>query len=379
MSVIGTPQHTISVVVGGRQIVGWLTYEIEIDMQRMADAFSMRMPFDRETWDLCRPDREIVVQIDNTPVLTGFLDEEYVPEDDECVEIVGRDRAGRLTQESAPSFNFAGLGIFEAIAKVADPWFPVVTHSNARNRTLIRGRGRKAKAAAEPVKLNTRVGTQIEPGQKRGYVIQTVCEQAGYFAWSSGDGRELVVGKPNYDQEPQFRFFMPKKNSPRSSEATVRGMGIRNSVADRYSQIVVVGAGVGTTANYGAAVASRYGTSKNNSLTTDGTGRDFTYPKRLVIQNDVASAAEARELAEREMAQRDGHGKGITVRCAGHGQVIAGAYTTLFAPDTIASVEDERTGTKGMYLITSCTYRSDRQGEETLMHLVPRGTELTFA
>jgi prophage tail gpP-like protein len=186
-----------------------------------------------------------------------------------------------------------------------------------------------------------------------------------------------VIGKPNYDQEPQFTFFMPKKDSRRSGESTVQGMGVRRSTANRYSRIICVGAGVGTDANYGHAVASHYGEAKNNPNTPEGDGDDFSAPKRLIIQRPVKSSAEARELAEREMAQRDAGGDELTVRCAGFGQQFDGGYSTQFAPDLIASVEDERTKTKGSYYITSCTYRDARKGRETLMRLVRSGAEIT--
>jgi len=376
---IGTPQHDISVIVDGVQIRDWETYEITVDMTSPADHFSMRMPFKREVWDLVRGDRPIRVLIDDVCVINGLIDERLVPEDDESVEIIGRCRGGRLVDESAPSINFSGLTMQSLIEKVADPWFPKVTFSNARNRNVIRGRGRKAKAAGEPLKINTskKIGTHIEPGQTRWQVIETLCSQADALAWAAGDGSELVIGQPNYDQEPQFRFFMPAADSKRTDESTVIGMGVRERTADSYSRVIVVGSGTGTDVSYGSQVAARYGEAKDNPATPEGDGLRFSAPKRLIVVRSVASISEAKELAQREMGRRNAHANALTVRCAAHGQLVAGAFVTIFAPDTIASVEDERTGTKGKYLITSCTYRSGRRGEETLMTLVPSGTDLS--
>lgn len=379
MSINGTPQHEISLVVDGVQIRDWETYEIRTDMLSPSDHFMLRMPFVRSVWDLTRGDRPITVMVDDVEILTGFIDEHLVPEDDEVVEVVGRDRAGRLVDESAPGINFAGLSMFELIRRVADPWFKDVTFSNARNRRVIRGRGKKAKAGSEPVKLFTqkKIGTHIEPGQSRWQVIETLCKQADLLAWSSGDGTELIIGKPNYNQEPQFRFFMPAANSRRIAESTVLGMGVRERTGDSYSRVIVVGSGIGTEVSYGKSAAARYGEAKDNPATPDGDGLRFSEPKRLIALRSVSSLAQAKELAQREMARRDAHADGITVRCAAHGQVVGGVEPTIFAPDTIASVEDERTGKQGLYLITSCTYRSNRRGEETLMELVPVGTDLS--
>lgn len=376
----GTPQHDVSVIVDGVQIRDWETYEITVDMLSPVDHFTMRIPFKVEVWNLCRGDRPIKVMIDNVCVLNGFIGERFVPEDDEVVEIVGRCRGGRLVDESAPGLNYSGLTMQALIERLVDPFFKKVTLSNTRNRNIIRGRGRKAKAAEDPLKLWSRkkTGTHIEPGQTRWQVIETLCTQADALAWSSGDGTELIIGQPNYDQEPQFRFFKPQANSKRIDEANVLGMGVRDRTDDSYSRVIVVGSGIGTEVSYGSSVSARYGEAKDVD-TPNGDGGRFSEPKRLIVVRSVSSLAQANELARREMARRDAHAQGITVRAPGHGQVVAGGTPTIFAPDTLASCEDERTGTKGIYLITSCTYRSTRGGEETSMSLVPSGTDLTQA
>lgn len=391
MTRVDFPTHEITVELGGMTISGWTTYEINTSLLEPVSRFHMTIPFEREVWDLCIPDSSIRVLIDSVVVLVGLVDERMVPEDGEVVEVLGRSMMGRLVDESCPSFSFEGLDLFSLIRKAADvdsatpkkyPWFKTVTFSNARNRAVLRGRGKKAKAAGEPIKITTqkKIGSRIEPGQTRWHVIENAIAQAGYIAFASGNGTELIVGKPNYDQEPQYQFFMPKSGSDRSAESTVLGMGIREALTDRYSRCICVGSGIGTEANYGSSVASRFAEARNNELDAEGVGAEFLVPKRLIIVRSVDSIDEARELARREMARRDAHGATVTVLSQGHGQVVAGREVTLFAPDTIATVEDERTGFNEECLIVSCTYRCDREnGEQTLMELVVSGAELTAA
>jgi prophage tail gpP-like protein len=372
-------QHRVAVLVDGKQLDGWTAYDIKSSMLDPADSFSLERAFDRPTFDLLAPDTPIRVLIDDVTVINGFVDDRDVPEGEEMIQLSGRDRAGRLVQESAPGVDFRGAGIVDLVGKVAAPWFTTITVSNARNRRVRRGKGRKASVGAEPVTINQRVGTRIEPGQMRWAVIADLCRQAGYLCWSAGDGTELVVGQPNYDQEPQFVFFCPREGSARAGQGNVLGLGVRDSTGDRYSRILVVGSGTGTKENYGATVASRSGEARNNPARPEGDGLDFSAPKRLVIEQACQSAAEAREMAEREMARRDAAGHRLTVRAPGHGQVVAGQYPTLFAPDLLARVDDERTGIAGTYLITSCSYRSSRGGgEETVLELVRRGAALSL-
>lgn len=376
---ISTPQHEISVIVDGVQIREWLTYDITTSMTTPADMFSMSIAFDRRVWDLCRRDRPIKVLIDEVTILTGFIGGRDLSEDGETIEIHGRDRAGRLVDESAPTLSFAGQTMKDLIERVAEPWFTKVVFSNARNRRITRGRGKKARASDDPVALFARkkAAARIEPGQTRWQVIQTLCEQAGALAWSSCDGSELIIGQPNYDQEPQYRFFAPASGSARTDEATVLGLAVSESSEDSYSRIIVVGSGAGTAVNYGAAAAARLGEVRDNPATVDGEGLVFSAPKRLIVVRSVSSIAEARELAKQEKARRDARSQTLRARCAGHGQVIAGLEPTVFVPDTIASVEDERTGIVGRFMVTSCQYRSARDGEETIMTIVPSRTELS--
>ncbi|MGN6103737.1 MAG: hypothetical protein ACTHU0_01410 [Kofleriaceae bacterium] len=369
-------RHVVSIVVDGEELRGIESYDVSTSLTNVPATFSLRLPFTRRAWDSCRPDRPVRVLIDGIPVLAGFIDERSAPDD--TLDVSGRCKLSRVVSESAVAVSFAGLGIQEMAARVVSPWFASVSLSNARNRAIVRGRGKKARAASEPIKINTRVGTAIEPGQTRWAVLERLLEQAGYLAWSSGDGRELVIGKPNYQQEIQFHFFRPSLVSTRKDESTVLSLTPTDSTADRYSRVIVIGSGVGTDVNYGAVVASRYGQALNDPSDPDGVGTDFSAPKRLVMQRSVQSIAEATEMAEAEMARRDAQGHTLEVRCAGHGQVVAGAFVTLFACDLLASVEDERTGTAGQYLITSCRYTSGRgSGEETTMTLVPKGAEIS--
>ena len=370
--------HTVSIVIDGHEVRGWTEYSISSSIIDPVDTFSMTMPWNRAAWDLLRNDRPVHVKIDGITVLRGLLDDRDSPADDDVITVSGRCRVGRLVQESASSFAYQGLSLTQLIAKLAAPWFTTITLSNARNRKVLRGRGRKAVAGEEPVRVDPRKdGLLAEPGQMRWEIIERLLNQAGMLAWSAGDGTELIVGKPNYDQEPQWRFFRPAPGSRRMAEGNV-SIGVKDSTADRYSRIVVVGSGRGTVTNYGAAVASRYGEAKDNPGTAEGTGGDFTEPKRLVMQLPVQSTQEAQANAERELRRRKAQGEVITVRAPLHGQLVGGTYRTIFCPDTLASVECERTGRRGAYLVTTCRYSSSREGgERTDMDLVPKGTELS--
>ena len=372
-------RHKIAITIEGKEIAGWIDYEIQSSMIVAADAFSMSRPWDREAWDLCALDSKIRVSIDGVTILDGLIDRRCKRTADGVIEISGRDKVGRLVDESAPSIAYDGLEMTEAIRRLASPWFGKVVLSDARNRAVRRGKGRRVPAGTEPVVIQKRAASRgrVHPGESRWKVIEEIVSQAGLICWSSADGRELVVGRPNYAQAPQFLIVHTKPGS--SSRATCKDLQREEDNGDRYSMIVVVGAGGITANDYGDATCHRRGIVVDNEGTVDGTGRDFKYPKRLIMpERSYESNEEASRVAAREQARRDYRRITVTATMDHHGQYLTTGAPTLFAPNTIARVIDEELEeSEDHYLITECTYRGSRtDGEITTLSLVPTDTEI---
>lgn len=374
-------EHEVAVVVADREIRGWTDYSIDVGVIEPSDSFSMGLPFDRKAWDYVRADRRLKVTIDGVVILDGFLDSRRASSADGTIQITGRDKVGRLVQESAPGVVYKGKLLTALVLELASPWFSRVVLSNARNRRVMRGKGRKASDTGR-IWVDARSSKYIEPGQPRWSVIEELCQQAGYLCWSSADGSELVIGQPDYEQEIQYQIYQaPYEGSPR--QATTPGLldlVVEESTADRYSRIIVLGAGPASAVNYGPTVAKRSGEAKNNPSTVDGDGLDFSAPKRLILadRQDVKGRADAAVVARREMARRDFDGHPLSATFATHGQRLsAGAPSTLFVPDTMAYVEDPDRGVRGAHWVAACSYRSTRDGGETTqLTLVRSGTEL---
>lgn len=372
-------RHKVSILIDGFEVGGWTTYSINVSMLTPSDAFSMSRPFDPYAWEICRPDSEVTVCVDGVAIITGWIDDRELTADEDSFSISGRDKVGRLVQESSPAYAFAGLSPLQLIAKIASPLFSVAVDNNERNRRIVRGKkGKLAQAGTVVVKRKKKTGSRVEPGQTKWSAIEEILKQTGEIAMSSGDGKELIVFTPATAQEPQWSFFRPAPKSARVRDGNVVSMGEKWSVGDIYSRIDVVGSGVGTANSYGVSVNARSGVAKDFASTLDGDGDKLQRPKKLLLTESVRSIAEAGEFAAREMARRMMGYLRLDVVAPMHGQRVAGGRDlTLFAVDTIAAVENEITGTRGLFRVVELEFMSSRaDGARTKLGLIPEGQEI---
>ncbi len=419
--------HRVSVVAGGVHVPGWRSYSISVDVLQPADAFSLGVQFTKDAWALLAPDVQVEVFIDDTRILTGFIGgREKVPgSDGTMLQISGRDKTGRLVDESAPLFRFGGLYLRELAETICEigtdnALFDRVVLVNTKNRSLLRSkRGRKAKVSLEPL-VDAGVGAfragsglfgivvpevdtdisfrvnrppiiepgifnsrsapkRVQPGQSRWSVLEEFLREARLLAWATADGRELFIGLPNYDQEAQYLFYEGASEDPQDRARTNCSIRVIENVEEMYSLYVACGAARGSGANFGKNVTQNVAGVRDNPERGDGTGIHFRRPKTLLISDDgIKNQRDALERAEREKLQREAGHIELEVSTAGHGQIYAGEVKTIYAVDTIAHVVDRDTGLAEPFWISSLDFTSDESGTRTVARLVPKGTLLSL-
>jgi prophage tail gpP-like protein len=375
--------HDIRVTVEGQQIEGWQSGNIESSMITPADSFVMRIAADTKAWLALRNDARVTVEVDGVVFLDGYIDRRQFKGRAGVIEIAGRDRVGRLVDESAPAVNYSGLTITEAVKRLASPWFSELSLTNAKNRRVRRGKGRRVAGGNEPlITINVRVPRRgnVHPGETRWNLIHEIVSRAGLIAYSSSDGKELILGKPNRTQPVQYEFAL---GSPGSRlRTTVRELDITEDSGERFSMYMCGGVGGQSDTNYGKNVTDNRGVVFDNIFNRkDGTGRDFLRPKRMYLpERAFDSFGDAQRVAENEQKRRDYKRHLISVECETFGQVAEGSNEpTLFTPDTVARVFVEQLGIDDKYLVVSCSYSFSRDNAETTtMHLIPVETELVL-
>jgi prophage tail gpP-like protein len=370
----------ITAIVEGQQVSGFTSGNIESSMITPADHFVLRMPLTELAWRTFRRGARISIQADGTTILDGFIGKREAEGLADIMVISGRDRVGRLVDESAPAIDYTGMSILDAVSRLASPWFERVTIDDGRNRRLRRGKGRRVASGTEPVvTFNIRVPRRgnVHPGESRWQVIHEIVSRAGLICYSSSDGKELFVGKPNQTQSEQYLFSLMEPGS--ATQSTAKDIHIIEDDEDRFSMYLVAGVGGQSDTNYGRNVTDNRGVAFDNPFNTiDGTGRDFIHPKRMFMpERAFDSYADAQNVAALEKARRDYHRHLASVEVPGLGQELGGGAPTLYAPDTIARVILERLKIDDRYQVVSCSYSFARDtADTTTCHCVPTGTEI---
>jgi prophage tail gpP-like protein len=388
-----TTEHRVTVRAGKRLIENWTSYDVSADMLQPADQFALQLgpadPIGQEfgkIWKAVAPDTLVEILLDDVPIMTGYIDDRSGSSDagGDTIAINGRDKAGRLVDESMPLVGFNGLSIQDLALVVGSPWFTRVDLSNDTNRKLVIGAGRGAKGGRvmkdpDRTRGDVRYYRKVEPGETRWNVLSHFLHENDMLAWAAADGQTLIIGQANHNQAPTFYFFNAAEGSRRQAQANCASFRVMESVGERYSQIITMGSNAGSAKDYGEKVTKRKGVASDGPG-LKGIGKDFSHRKILLLADDaIKDDGQAQTRAVREMRERDAKGHEIQLTVFGHSQQRADARApSLYAFDTVAFVESEVFDIHGLYLITSVRFHRDRaNGETTELTLVPKGTLLT--
>jgi prophage tail gpP-like protein len=212
---------SIRLAIGGLAHDAWDAWSVESDLLIPADAFELELHAERAVRlpEVVKEGAVCSLTLDGDRVLTGQIDEfeHDVSRQGIFMRINGRDRAAPLVDCSAPFVSMREASLAQIIDEVVKPL--------GIDRVEIR---------ADQAKTRRRV--QIEPGQTAWEALLQVAEANGLWPWIEPDGR-LVIGGPDYSAPPVGTLIMREDGEGNN----VQRLSARRSIANRYSQITVLG------------------------------------------------------------------------------------------------------------------------------------------
>ncbi|KPA91401.1 Mu-like prophage tail protein gpP [Pseudomonas asplenii] len=339
-----TPNDAIRLTIGGMTHATWDGWSVESDLLTPSDAFELEL-YVRDTARLPKvlvEGASCTLNLGRDRVLTGQVDEfeHDVSRSGIAIRINGRDGAAPLVDCSCPFVAMREASLDEVISKVVKPLG--ISKIDVREKSA-KGKGRRR--------------VQIEPGQTAWEALLQAAEASGLWPWFEPDGT-LVVGGPDYDAAPVDGLVLRLDGMGNNVER----LSVRRSIANRYSQITVLGQH-GQYSNDGLDTKRSHLQSviKDETLAQRGIFR----PK-VVIDNSTENQDMATTRARKLLA--DSRLEGFEIRAIVKGHRTASGL--VWNPGQRVHVYSEPHGLNAVYFLMARTMRLTRgQGAITELRL----------
>ncbi|WP_230015816.1 phage baseplate assembly protein [Pseudomonas chlororaphis] len=211
----------IRLSIGGLAHEEWDGWSIESDLLTAADGFELELYTKDATRlpSVLAEGAPCTLTLGKDRVLTGQIDEfeHDISRQGISMRITGRDSAAPLVDCSAPFVSMREATLAQILDQVVKPL----------GITQVEIRAAQAK---------TRRRIQIEPGQTAWEALLQVAEANGLWPWVEPDGR-LIIGGPDYNAAPVGTLILREDGVGNN----VQRLSVRRSIANRYSQITVLG------------------------------------------------------------------------------------------------------------------------------------------
>lgn len=335
-------KDVVRLSIGGLTHDTWDGWSIESDLLMAADGFELELHTKTSTRlpSVLKEGAACSISLGLDRVLTGQIDEyeHDVSRQGIAIRITGRDRAAPLVDCSAPFVSMREASLAQIIDEVVKPL----------GITQVEIRAAQAK---------TRRRIQIEPGQSAWEALLQVAEANGLWPWVEPDGR-LIVGGPDYNAPPVGALILRVDGVGNN----VQRLSVRRSIANRYSQITVLG---------------QHGQYDNDGL--DGKRahlrsviQDETLARRGIFRPKVVidSASENQDMATTRARKllSDSRLEGFEIRAVVHGHRADNGK--VWTPGQRVIVRSEPHELDGIYFLMARTLRLSRgEGEITELRL----------
>lgn len=345
--------------------------------------------------------------VDKFPLAEGVIGEVTVDADRQngvTYALEGRDRLGMAVDAIAdPRVKFKEgttladflRATFAPFGWVTDDHFVIDNDANRDAKTGgIRGipmtKGGKKKG---PRPLKDFVLHQLKPHNHEGVFAfaSRVTQRFGLWIWPSADGDKLIVGRPDFTQEPRYQL-----RRTRNGDTNILSGPVKRSIADQPSVIIADGHSESGEFGKGSVMAycvnpyfgvdedgfvldevtqilSKYPNAQQVTMTVQPfRRRAVKAPIRPMFLHDDESMTQEQinNFVRREMSLLLRKSMTAHYTCEGHGQTVDGVFTP-FAIDTIAEVHDEVARVDERMYVVGCTFeKSRRSGTHTRLELV---------
>lgn len=289
----------------GIRLTNWKQYRFNEHFLTPSDGWSFTLGDESISDKLLAsltPGKRVNLMIAGHIQSTGYIDQIEVDADRNGgvnIDIQGRDRLGAAVKAGIdPQLRFtADMTILDLAKAVYTPfgWSTddAFVIDNDDNRNVITGsvRGKKTTKLGKILKKFKLHQIKPYPNEGAHSFFSRVAQRQGLYTWPTSDGSQLVVGKPDFDQESRFTVLHKRGAGPGARNNVLRSH-VTVDGTDQCTMIVATGFGSGGENNRG-----KLKTIILNELTAFDTNG--------VLRAEVQKVLDANKSADRIPARAD--------------------------------------------------------------------------
>ncbi len=379
----------------------WTHYSFNSHFLTPADAFSFEVgdhQMDERTKEALTLGARVRLTVNGVIMVDGHIDSVEVKGDrgsGVVYTVQGRDRLGLVVDSIAdPTKQFKeGQSLADAMQDIFGPfgWLGpdsfVIDASASRDLKTGATRGTKAshgkKTFGRPLK--NVVLHQLKPHNHEGVFAfaKRICDRFGMMIWTSPDGEQLIIGKPDFNQDPLYQLRRTANGDTNILAGAVhRSMGDQPTIiiADGFSGVPEFGKGriksICVNPYFGvdkdgflledvAKLLEKYPNVTPITLVTQPFHRrEINLPLRPMYLHDDESKTQLQldNFVRREMSLLMRKSMTCHYQVEGHGQINDEGEFVAWATDTVVDVQDDLGDVHERMYVLSCTYYKSRSG-----------------
>lgn len=331
--------------------------------------------------------------VNDATLADGFIDSIEIMADRAngiVYEVCGRDRLGLVVDSIAdPTKQFKeGMTLADAMKQLFTPFgwstddqFVI---DNDANRDLRTGASRGTKTSKKGKPLKSVALHQLKPHNHEGVFsfASRICQRFGLWIWTYANGEKLVLGKPDFDQDPLFKLRRSATGGTNILSGTAHFSMLDQPtviIADGYSGQAEFGntrlKSVCVNPYFGVRdtgedlpevkqlLAAHPSAHRVEMIYDPAPQRPVGIPLRPLFLHDDESKTQEQldNFVKREMSLLMRKSLTYHATVEGHGQLVNGEFSA-WGCDCVVDVQDEVTGVHERMYILGCNYHKSRSG-----------------
>ena len=251
---------TLRADILGADIGRWTSYTFASDFLTPTDGFQFSIgdpDIPQGLSGLLAPGIKVSLNISGRPICTGYIAEVAYSADRSSgtvLEVSGTDILGDAVRSCVDPFqSFQPTQTLEEIAKAVLSKFNITEiefdndanrslisgniYGNKRNKTRVTKKGKITKASGQIAKSELAHISKPYPAEGAYEFIERLAKRGGLHLWAKADGSGVILGKPDFDQEPSYKLTRRRGIANGAANNIVSGH-VKRSMLNQPSVIV---------------------------------------------------------------------------------------------------------------------------------------------